>query len=59
LQEKIDYAYKLCDEIVNLQINSSNYATYEDKILDVTQELSFLCLNIQKLSVDLMGAFLS
>ena len=59
LQEKIDYAYELCDEIVNLQITSSNYATYEDKILDITQELSLECLGIQKLSVDLIGAFAS
>ena len=59
LQEKINYAYELCDEIVNLQITSSNYATYEDKILDITQELSLECLGIQKLSVDLIGAFAS
>ena len=59
LQEKIDYAYTLCDEIVNLQINSSNYATYKDKIFNITRELSLECLGIQKISVDLIGAFAS
>ena len=57
LQEKINYAYELCNEIVNLQITSSNYTTYEDKILNITKELSLECLGIQKLSVDLIGAF--
>lgn len=59
LQEKIDYAYELCDEIVNLQITSSNYATYEDKILDITSELSMECLGIHVLIVELIGTFVS
>lgn len=59
LQEKIDYAYKLCDEIVNLEITSINYTVYEDDIRNITQELSLECLGIQKLSVDLIGAFVS
>lgn len=59
LQEKINYAYELCDEIVDLQITTSNYTTYESVILDTTQEVSLECLGIQKLSVDLLGLFVS
>lgn len=59
LQGKIDYAYKLCDEIVYLNITSSNYSTYATKISDVVRELANECLGIQSLSVELMKLFVS
>ncbi len=57
LQEKINYAYNLCDEIAKLEITSGNYAMYEDKISEIAWDIYMECLGIQKLSVDLIGTF--
>ena len=57
LREKIVYAYNLCNEIAELEITSSNYSQYANKIQAVSQELNLECLGIYKLSRDLLNAF--
>lgn len=56
-QEKIDYAYELCDEIANLEITSSNYARYEDKIRDNSMELIDELIGLLELCVRILDAF--
>lgn len=57
LQEKINYAYQLCDKIANLEITTDNYKDYQKQIIDVVVEIGNECLSIQKLSVSLLAAF--
>lgn len=59
VQEAIDYAIKLCDKIVNIKITSSNYSTYEDQILAVTQDINVQCVAIQAMCYSLIQAFAS
>ena len=59
LREKIVYAYNLCNEIAELEITSSNYSQYANKIQAVSQELALECLGIFKISSDMLIAFVS
>ena len=57
LQEKINHAIELCNEIVVLIITTNNYSTYENKINSVVLQLDIECLNLQTLGIELIGKF--
>lgn len=55
IQERIDYVYKLCDEIIDLEITASNYTMYIDKIDDVIKELQLEIIGIHIFESDVNG----
>ena len=57
LQEKVDHAYELCNQIVNIKVTADNYTQYEAQILSVIREVYAECIGIQKISVELLEAF--
>lgn len=57
LQEKIDNAIELCDEIAAIEITSEGYIDQSLKINLLFIRLSTECVELQKLTVDLMKAF--